>query len=286
MNNPNPFLPKGSLLEQQSLRRSRLKIAVFCVLLVSVTGLVGMLIQGCKRNADNTLNPPPVADNTFATDTNSNMPPLGSTNMPDYSSVGTPTNAPAPVPQPLPNVTTALPPIDNAAPAGGNVAPVAGSGSEYAVAKGDTLAKIAKKHGITVKALQDANPGVQPTKLKPNQKLVIPAGGKSAADTTAPGTSAVAHESSTTSYTVKTGDTLAKIAKTHGVTVKALQAANKLSTTKISVGKKLKIPVKTEKAATAPVAPAPVPEPATVPAPAPASALAPLPAPASAPANR
>ena len=49
MNNPNPFVPKGSLLEQQSQRRSRLKLAVFCVLAVTVTGLVAMLIQGCKR---------------------------------------------------------------------------------------------------------------------------------------------------------------------------------------------------------------------------------------------
>ena len=49
MNNPNPFVPKGSLLEQQSQRRSRLKLAVFCVLAVTVTGLVAALIQGCKR---------------------------------------------------------------------------------------------------------------------------------------------------------------------------------------------------------------------------------------------
>ena len=45
MSNPNPFVPKGSLLEQQSHRRSRLKLAVFCVLAVSVTGLVAMLIH-------------------------------------------------------------------------------------------------------------------------------------------------------------------------------------------------------------------------------------------------
>ena len=58
MNNPNPFVPKGSLLEQQSQRRSRLKLAVFCVLAVSVTGLVAMLIQGCKREkpSDESLN--------------------------------------------------------------------------------------------------------------------------------------------------------------------------------------------------------------------------------------
>ena len=60
MNNPNPFVPKGSLLDQQSQRRSRLKLAVFCVLAVSVTGLVAMLIQGCKREKpEDALTPPP-----------------------------------------------------------------------------------------------------------------------------------------------------------------------------------------------------------------------------------
>ena len=51
MNNPNPFVPKGSILEQQSKRRSRLKLAVFCVLGVSVTGLVLTLVDGCHREA-------------------------------------------------------------------------------------------------------------------------------------------------------------------------------------------------------------------------------------------
>ena len=38
--------------------------------------------------------------------------------------------------------------------------------AEYVVVKGDTLAKIAKKNGVTLKALKAANPGVEPTKLK------------------------------------------------------------------------------------------------------------------------
>ena len=50
MNNPNPFVPQGSLLEQNK-RRSRLKLAVFCVLAVGVGGLAAMLIQGCKRDS-------------------------------------------------------------------------------------------------------------------------------------------------------------------------------------------------------------------------------------------
>jgi LysM repeat protein len=65
-------------------------------------------------------------------------------------------------------------------------------------------------------------------------------------------------------YTVKSGDSLTKIAKAHGTTVKAIESENNLSTTKIKVGQKLKIPAKAE--AAAPAAPAPVPPPATAPA--------------------
>jgi len=45
-----------------------------------------------------------------------------------------------------------------------------------------------------------------------------------------------------TIYVVKSGDTLIRIAKVHGTTVKALKAANNLSNDRILVGAKLKIP--------------------------------------------
>ncbi len=118
------------------------------------------------------------------------------------------------------------------------------------------------------------NPGVVPTKLKIGQKLVLPAGGSVSSDSTAP---AVAGGSAGgVTYTVKSGDTLTKIAKKNGTTVKAIEAANGLSTTKIKVGQKLKIPSKGEAAAAAPVALAPVVD--TTPAPAlpPVSAPAPV----------
>ncbi len=256
MNNPNPFVPKGSLLEQQSQRRSRLKLAVFCVLAVSVTGLVAMLIQGCKREkpTDETLNPPTVETNSFALDT-TNPPPLDASNPPVVIP-SVPTNPPVVIPQVTPEP----------------------AGSEYTVAKGDSLAKIAKKSGVTLKALQSANPGVVPTKLKIGQKLSIPAGGKTSADALAPAPVAPAGDSSTTSYTVKSGDTLTKIAKAHGSTAKAIQAANGLSTTKIKVGQKLKIPSKAEAAPAAVAAPVVEPAPALPPISAPAPA-APSPAP-------
>jgi peptidoglycan DL-endopeptidase LytE len=43
-------------------------------------------------------------------------------------------------------------------------------------------------------------------------------------------------------YTVKSGDTLSKIATAHHTTVKELQKLNNLSTTQIKVGQHLKMP--------------------------------------------
>ena len=49
---------------EQNKRRSRMKLAVFCVLAVSVAGLSAMLIKGCTREKNNETsqvaqNPPP-----------------------------------------------------------------------------------------------------------------------------------------------------------------------------------------------------------------------------------
>ena len=265
MNHPNPFVPKGSLLEQQSQRRSRLKLAVFCVLAVSVTGLVAMLIQGCKREkpSDESLNPPTLDTNAPAMDTN--LPPMSVS------------NPPVTVPPVATNATVVIPPVPPTTPP--VETPASAAGSEYVVVKGDSPAKIAKKNGVTTKALLAANPGLVPTKLKIGQKLTIPAGGKTPADTVTPSVAA-GGDTGGASYTVKSGDTLTKIAKKNGTTAKAIQAANGLPTTKIKVGQKLKIPSKAE--AAAPAAPAPVVD--NTPAPPVPSVSAPA-APAPAPAH-
>ena len=52
----------------------------------------------------------------------------------------------------------------------------------------------------------------------------------------------VAGNQTKTVYVVKSGDTLSRIAKVHGTTVKAIKAANNLTNDRIVVGSKLKIP--------------------------------------------
>jgi LysM repeat protein len=230
MNNPNPFVPKGSILEQQSKRRSRLRLAVFCVLAVSITGLAAILIQGCKREQ-------PVENGDNSTPTiDTNTTPVADTNAP-----ATDTNAPV--------VSTNPPPTFVEPP------PVAPAVTTYTVVKGDILETIAKKNGVTLKALEAANPGVVPTKLQIGQKLVIPAGGSVAA----PGVDSTGAVAPGEIYIVKSGDTLTRIARLHSTTVKAIMAENNLTTTRIKVGQKLKIPAKSEPAATETPAPQPAP---------------------------
>jgi LysM repeat protein len=243
MNNPNPFVPQGSLLEQQSKRRSRLKLGVFCVLAVGVAGLAAMLIQGCKREEENpteTDNNPPPMESTNLSGADTNTAPTEGTNT--QTEAAPPAGmqqtsvAPAPAPAPTPVMPPAPAPTEN----------------EYVVVRGDYMAKIAKENGVTLKALEEANPNVQPTRLKVGEKLIIPAGaattGANAAGETAAGVAANGDEV----YVVKSGDTLTRIAHHFGVTVKAIMAENNLTTTKINVGKKLQIPAKPA-AETAPV---------------------------------
>ena len=52
----------------------------------------------------------------------------------------------------------------------------------------------------------------------------------------------VSSTQSETIYLVKSGDSLSRIAKAHGTTVKAIKAANSLKSDRIMVGAKLKIP--------------------------------------------
>jgi LysM repeat protein len=234
MNNQNPFVPQGSLLEQKNKTRSRMKLGVFCVLAVSVLGLMAMLIQGCKRETE-TANTMPEETNAMpAVDTN--LPPLEASNPPVVAPVET--NPPVVTPMPAPETST----------------------TEYIIVRGDTLSKIAKKYGVSVRAIEDANPGIQPTKLKVGQKIEIPASTTNAggeANSASPSVSPTGVESGGEIYTVKSGDTLTRIARHYGTTVKALEEENNLTTTKIKVGQKLKIP--TAAAAPAPEAPAPAP---------------------------
>lgn len=50
----------------------------------------------------------------------------------------------------------------------------AASGKTYTIKSGDTLTRVAKNAGVSVKAIQDANPKLDPTRLKIGQTITLP----------------------------------------------------------------------------------------------------------------
>jgi LysM repeat protein len=258
MKQPNPLVPQGTF-ESQARGKSHVRIAVFTILAIHVVVLGALLIQGCKRDKDEG------ADAASTTDTNA-IPPFGDTNAIVSSPLTTNTNPPvppatgftaaptgaAPAAPTIPSVTPTtpfVPTVTPSAPAGVGSSMVDGAPTtEHVIVKGDTFDSIARKYGVTVKAIQAANPNLSPTRLKLGDKVKVPA---KTSNGTAASVSPAAVGSSDT-YVVKAGDTLGKIAKAHGVTVKELQKLNNLSTTQIRVSQKLKVPQRAAASAATP----------------------------------
>jgi murein DD-endopeptidase MepM/ murein hydrolase activator NlpD len=103
------------------------------------------------------------------------------------------------------------------------------------VGKGDTLAKIAKAHGVSVEDLAKANDLPSPYRLSIGQTLTLPGAGPERVSRTKPeaaekpeSKSQPAKSDAGKSVTVGQGDTLAKISRDTGVSVEDLAKANGL----------------------------------------------------------
>ena len=113
----------------------------------------------------------------------------------------------------------------------------------YVVQSGDTINRIAVRHGVSAAALVSANGlGANPNALRVGQVLRIPAASAGAAPKVVPTQIA---SSSYQTYTVKGGDTLSAIAARHGVSVAAICAANGFTlqqANQLRVGQTIKLP--------------------------------------------
>jgi LysM repeat protein len=156
MSAQNPFqIPSCFKLDIEYQRRERFKKTVVTAVIISVALVIGLLIEGCVN---------------------------------EKSQAADPTNGPAPTSKVLPDQQTE-PPVSKAIP---------------------------------------ANPPLQPCPVAMVPKTATPV--------------APPHTTGGAVYLVKSGDTLTRIAKTCGTTVKALRSANNLDNDRIVVGEKLKIP--------------------------------------------
>src|SRR5574339_178256 len=148
MKETSPLVPQGSLLGQKHQGRAKFKLAVFCVIGIHIAGLMALLLtQGCKREPAPT---PQDVQSLYGSDTN--LPAVD--NLTNVAINPLDTNFYA-----LP--TNSIP--DPGAPAG--------AATEHVIVRGDTFFDLARKYGVTMQALKDANPTVNANNLQIGAKI-------------------------------------------------------------------------------------------------------------------
>lgn len=150
----------------------------------------------------------------------------------------------------------AAPVVAAPAPAPTAAAPsVPAAAGRYMIQRGDTISKIAARFGVSTQAVLAANGLGWSSIIYGGQTITIPAGGSApltvqtvssvtpvAAAPAAPSAPAPAPTAST-SYTIRSGDTISSISKSTGVPVSAILAANGLGASSIIyAGRTLVIP--------------------------------------------
>jgi LysM repeat protein len=243
MNNTSPLIPQGATPPRAKFS---LYYKILMVLSVHVVVIGGMLLQGCKdTSTQSTVKTDGASSATTDTNPMTNTTAAatadvtGTTAQSLSNSYVATTPAAAPNIQPMAAATatlgaSAMPKVaatDLSSP------PASSEAKEYVIGKGDTLGAIARKNGVSLKALMEANPGVDAKKLQVGHKVQIPGASTALAAATpeaAPADGDV--------YVVKAGDSLFKIAKIHGTTYKRIMAMNNLTTGAIRPGQKLKMP--------------------------------------------
>ena len=266
MSTPNPLIPQGSLHHKAGRSNSNVRIAVATIVGIHVVFFGGLLLQGCKREVkvaeapETETNASPFAGLSYPEMTNTSSLyyesesslPTDQTNLAGTTPQGGPTTASGTGPgtgtgyQPLfPGTSTQATRYTTPSTSGFGAPPPVSEPEmkEYTVVRGDSFYKIAKDHNTTIKALTEANPNIEPAKLQVGAKIKVPvgapAGSSSSSAASTPGSTSSGNG---TVYTVKSGDTLTRIAQRHGTTVSALRSANGLRTSRLLVGQKLKIP--------------------------------------------
>ena len=159
VNPSSPFQIPACLqrADSQQRRRERFKKGFIAAVVAVVILLVGLLIEGCM--SEQTTTTTPAKKVTQATDL-----PASWTNP-----ALTVEQKPKPGPQPNLNATSrTAPPVSK-----GKAVTAIQPETLYVIKSGDTLIRIAKVHGTTVKALKAAN-GLESDRIVIGAKLKIP----------------------------------------------------------------------------------------------------------------
>ena len=118
------------------------------------------------------------------------------------------------------------------------------SNATHTVAPGETLSKIAKRYGSSTAQIARANGITRPNLIRAGAKLILPLP-EGAPPPSRPGANGLPPKTTgALSYTIVPGDSLARIAKKFGSSVKAIAEANGITRPNlIRIGQSLKVPV-------------------------------------------
>ena len=106
--------------------------------------------------------------------------------------------------------------------------------TSHRVSKGETLTGIARQYGVTVASIRKAN-NITGSNIRIGQKLTIKGATKSRAAASSKRTT------KTTTYTVKSGDSVYAIARRYGTSVDQIRRDNGIKGNNIKIGQKLKV---------------------------------------------
>ncbi|MCB1197405.1 MAG: LysM peptidoglycan-binding domain-containing protein [Deltaproteobacteria bacterium] len=138
-------------------------------------------------------------------------------------------------------------PVPNGKPATAyqrDAAPMVADNGNYKVRSGDSFWTISRRFNLTVSQLRRMNPSINPSKLRPGQRLVVEAPGSAISPTTqqTENTTQVASADGWKVYHVRSGDNLWVIARRLGLPLNDLAKWNNLNPQKaiLHPGKKLR----------------------------------------------
>ncbi len=123
---------------------------------------------------------------------------------------------------------------------GSGEAPAAAAAAVHVVRRGESLERIARRHGVTVEGLRGAN-GLGSSLIHPGQSLRVP-GAVRPADGAGGGSVEAPPADAAVVHVVRRGESLDRIARRYGATVEGLRGANGLGSSLIHPGQSLRVP--------------------------------------------